>query len=111
MRVTTAACFPVGMKELPIDAVAGMLPLHFLSPGAELRAELLVPPNDVNRGEAVQIEVRSGAARVAFTGKALTGGRSGEIISVLNPESKRPFQARITGKGTALVDAGNTRGI
>jgi len=111
VRVTTAACFPIGVKELPIEAVAGMLPLHFLSAGVEVRAELLVAPNDVNRGEEVHIEVRSGAARVALTGRALTGGRSGDTISVLNPESKRPFQARITGKGSAIVEAGNTGGI
>jgi flagella basal body P-ring formation protein FlgA len=107
LRATTATCFPVSAKEAPpIEEAAGMVPLRAVPAGSELRPEFLVPPNDVNRGDAVRVEVRSGAARLAITGRALSGGRSGETISIRNPESNRIFQARVTGKGTALVEAG-----
>jgi flagella basal body P-ring formation protein FlgA len=112
LRTTSAGCFPIHAKESPTaEQVAGMTPLRPIAAGSELRLDLLAGANEVNRGDAVQIEVRSGAAHLALTARALTSGRSGEVISVRNPESNRTFQARVTGKGTALVDAGVPRGI
>ena len=112
VRDTTGACFPLSGKEIPaVEEVAGMVPLRSVTAGSELRPEFLTPANEVNRGDAVHIEVRSGAARLALTARALTGGRSGDTISVRNPESNRTFQARVTGKGTAIVEAGIPKGI
>lgn len=112
IRATTASCFPIAGKELPTVAqLAGMSPIHSISAGSELRLELLAPPNEINRGDAVHIEVRSGAARLDLTARALNAGRSGDTISVRNPESNKIFQARVTGKGTAVVDAGIPKGI
>ena len=39
---------------------------------------------DVNRGDMVEVEVRSGAAHLAFTGKAESAGRSGDTIVIRN---------------------------
>lgn len=112
VRATASTCFPVPGKPLPTVAqFTGMSPIHFISAGSELRPELLAAPNDVNRGEAVHIEVRSGAALLVLTARAVTGGRSGDTISVRNPESNKTFQARVTGKGTATVDTGFPKGI
>jgi flagella basal body P-ring formation protein FlgA len=112
IRTTTAACFPVGVKEMPdIGQIAGMTPIHSIAARTVLRLDLLAPPNDINRGDEVHVVVRSGAARVALTARALSGGRSGATISVRNPENNRTFQARVTGKGTAVVDAGIPKGI
>lgn len=112
LRATTSACFPVSAKAIPpIPEVAGMVPLRPIAAGTELHLDFLALPNDVNRGDVVHIEVRSGAARLAFTGHALTGGRSGDTISVRNPDSNRTFQARVTGKGTAIVELGAPKGI
>jgi flagella basal body P-ring formation protein FlgA len=88
-----------------------MSPIHSIAAGSELRLELLAPPNEINRGDAVHIEVRSGAARLVLTARALNGGRSGDTISVRNPDSNKTFQARVTGKGTAIVEAGIPKGI
>jgi flagella basal body P-ring formation protein FlgA len=112
LRATTAACFPISVKQVPpVAEVAGMAPLRFIAAGSELRPEFLAPANDVNRGDAVHIEVRSGAARVAFTARAVTGGHRGDTISVRNPASDKTFQARVTGKGAAIVEAGTPKGI
>jgi len=111
LREAPFTCFPGSAKTAPpIDQMAGLLPLRAIPAGAEVRPELLVRPNDVNRGDLVQIEVRSGAARLAFTAQALSGGREGDTISVRNPDSKKTFQARISGKGKAVVDASLPRG-
>ena len=112
LRASTGACFPIASKEMPPpEVVAGMSPLRAIPAGTELRPEMLMPANDVNRGETVHIEVRSGATRLAFTARALTGGRTGETISVRNPDSNKTFPARVTGKGMAFVEAGAPRGI
>jgi flagella basal body P-ring formation protein FlgA len=111
LRDTPSACFPVSGKEVPpLDDVAGMAPLRLIAAGSEVRPEWLTGANDVNRGDLVQVEVRSGAARLALTARALSGGRSGETISVRNPDSNKIFQARVTGKGTAIVEAGGPKG-
>jgi flagella basal body P-ring formation protein FlgA len=112
IRATATTCFPVAGKGMPtVSQIAGMSPIHSIAAGTELRPDLLTAPNDINRGDAVQIEVRSGAALLVLTGRALTAGRSGDTISVRNPDSNKTFQARITGKGTATVEAGIPRGI
>jgi flagella basal body P-ring formation protein FlgA len=77
-------------------------------PAASCGSSCLAPPNEINRGDAVHIEVRSGAARLVLTARALNGGRSGDTISVRNPDSNKTFQARVTGKGTAIVEAGHS---
>jgi len=106
VRAIVSTCFPVGAKEISLDQVTGMMPIHSIAARTELRLDLLAAPNDVNRGDDVQVEVRSGNARVALTARAVTGGRNGDTISVRNPQSNRVFQARITGKDTAVVEAG-----
>jgi flagella basal body P-ring formation protein FlgA len=112
IRATDATCFPIAGKEFPTVAqLTGMSPIHSIAAGSELRLDLLAPPNEINRGDAVHVEVRSGAARLVLTARALNGGRSGDTISVRNPDSNRTFQARVTGKGTAIVEAGIPRGI
>ena len=80
-----------------------MVPARAIAAGSEIRPEFLIPPNDVNRGDAVHVEVRSGAARLAFTAKAESGGRSGDFIAVRNPSSNKIFRARIEGKDKVVV--------
>ncbi|HUI56506.1 MAG TPA: flagellar basal body P-ring formation chaperone FlgA [Bryobacteraceae bacterium] len=111
LREVPFTCFPGSAKTAPpIDQMAGLLPLRVIPAGAEVRPELLARPNDVDRGDLVQIEVRCGAARLALTAQALSGGRDGDTISVRNPDSKKIFQARVCGKGKAVVDASLPRG-
>jgi flagella basal body P-ring formation protein FlgA len=107
LRAISSVCFPVGAKDAePAGEMAGLVPLRPIAAGAEVRPEMLTGANDVNRGDAVRVEVRSGAAHLALVARALSGGRTGETISVRNPDSNRIFQARVTGKGTAIVEAG-----
>jgi len=53
--------------------------------------------------------VISGAARLAFTGRAETPGRRGDVVTVRNPASKRTFPARVEAKGKVLVIPGGSR--
>jgi len=111
VRVETADRFPIaGDVAQTVDQVTGRAPLRAVVLGAEIHLSQLMLPPDVNRGEMVEVEVRSGAAHLAFTGKAETAGRSGDMIVIRNLSSNKIFQARVDGKGKAFLDAGRAMG-
>jgi len=105
VRVEQGECFPSvgGPASVPGVSLAGMVPTRLIAAGSEIRPELLTRPNDVNRGDAVRVEVRSGAAHLALVGKAESAGRSGDFITVRNPSSNKTFRARIEDKGQVVV--------
>jgi flagella basal body P-ring formation protein FlgA len=111
VRVETADRFPIlGDVAQTVDQVAGRAPMRAIASGTEIHlAQLMVPP-DVNRGDMVAVEVRSGAAHLALTGKAESTGRNGDTIVIRNLSSNKVFQARIEGKGKAFLDASGALG-
>jgi flagella basal body P-ring formation protein FlgA len=103
-RVEQGECFPAPANAAQTTvSPAGMIPSRAINSGAEIRGELLSFPNDVNRGDAVHVEVRSGAAHVALTAKAETAGRAGDFIMLRNPSSNKLFRARVEGKDQVVV--------
>jgi flagella basal body P-ring formation protein FlgA len=92
-----------GAGDLTPDLVAGMAPLRSISAGAEVRRENLIRPNDVNRGDAVQVDVQFGGAHLSLTGRAESGGHVGDTVSVRNPETSKVFQAFIASAGRVVV--------
>jgi len=106
LRIEHAACFPASgsaARKSPFS-IQGLVPVRPIAAGAEIRPELLVPPNDVNRGDVVQVEVRCGAARLALAAKAESSGRNGDFVALRNPSSNKLFQARVEGKDKALIE-------
>lgn len=111
VRVETVEAFPaLGDAAQSVEEVAGRALARDLAAGSEIRLAELVSAPDVSRGDLVDVEVRSGAARLLLTGRAESSGRSGETIAIRNPLGNKLFQARIVGKGKALLDAGRARG-
>jgi flagella basal body P-ring formation protein FlgA len=107
VRVETADRFPIaGDVAQTVEQVVGRAPMRAVLPGTEIHLGQLIVLPDVNRGDMVEVEVRSGAAHLAFTGKAETAGRSGDTIAIRNLSSNKVFQARVDGKGRAFLDAG-----
>jgi flagella basal body P-ring formation protein FlgA len=100
VRAERGECFP--SAQAPLSPV-GLVPSRGIAAGAEIQPGFVAPPNDVNRGDAVQVEVRGGAVRLAFTAKAESGGRNGDFVAIRNPSSNRLFQARIEGKDAVVV--------
>jgi flagella basal body P-ring formation protein FlgA len=88
-----------------IGQVAGKWPRLPIRDGTAIRTDLLENPRDVVRGEAVRVEVRDGGAHLELEATAEGSGAYGEIISVVNPISKKRFPARVEGKGRVSVDA------
>jgi len=60
-------------------------------------------PREVNRGDAVRVEVWSGHAMVAFESKAESSGRKGEMVLVQNPGNTRRLLARVEEEGKVVV--------
>ncbi len=69
------------------------------------RVKLSRPPREVERGDQVSVEVRSGAAVLKFEAAAESGGKQGEVVAVRNPLSGARFEARVEAKGKVTVDA------
>ena len=92
-----------------VNEVAGQVPWNPIAAGSAIYKSQLRPLPDINRGDAVEVEVRSGAARIAFVATAESAGRTGDIIAVRNPSSNRVFKARVGGKGRAFLNAGSPR--
>jgi flagella basal body P-ring formation protein FlgA len=108
LRSSTAECFPsTNSGVLTLDQTVGMTLRRAVASGAEILPDLLAGPKEVNRGDAVSVQVFSGAARLEFVGKAETAGSTGELIAIRNPSSNRIFQARVNGKGKAVVEVPN----
>jgi len=111
LRVESKQAFPLGSDSvLAVEQVVGRIAIRPIEAGQEIRFADLDRPKDVKRGDTVAVEVRSGAARLAFTGKSESDGRIGETIKIRNPRSNKIFQARVDGPGKALLDTGVTQG-
>ena len=87
----------------PGEAV-GQWPRAAIRAGTVIVASLLEKPKEVLRGDIVKVDVRGGAAHLAFEGRAEASGAVGEMIPVLNPVSNRRFPARVEGKGKVSVE-------
>jgi hypothetical protein len=69
------------------------------------RVKLVRPPREVERGDAVEVEVLSGATVLKFEAHAESGGKTGQTVSIRNPASGARFSARVAAKGRVIVDA------
>jgi hypothetical protein len=74
-----------------------------LMQGVKSQARLASAAPEIERGDQIAVEVRSGAARVAFDAKAESSGRAGDSVLVRNPENGHVFQAKVEAKGKVLV--------
>jgi flagella basal body P-ring formation protein FlgA len=106
VRLESLETFPLaaGVAQT-IEEVVGRISWRAIAQGSEIQVTQLRLPPDVNRGDLVEVEVRSGGARLSFTATAESAGRSGEVIAMRNPSSNKVFRARLNGKGHALLEA------
>lgn len=86
-----------------LDEVRGRALKRPLTAGSAIPVDLLVDPPDVQRGDAVHVEVRSGPARLQFEVFAEGPAREGDLIELHNPVSGKPFRARLEAGQKAVV--------
>lgn len=100
----------VGRDALTDRGLAVGLSLRIgVQPGHILRAADLVKPNTVQRNEIVTMIYEVPGVTLAVRGKAMEGGAEGDVISVLNEQSKRTLQGVIAGPGRVVISSPGSR--
>lgn len=103
VRVEEMEGYPRNVPAPRVEDVVHKAPRRLIQAGAEVLPSLFAEVRSVARGEKVQVEVQSGAARLTIEGRAESAGDVGGTISVRNPQNGRLFSARVSGKGRAEV--------
>lgn len=106
VRLEEADGFPsrVPWVRNPTEAV-GRIVRRPIASGSPVLAGDLEIPKDVEKGQLVSVEVRSGGAIVRTELAAESAGSRGETIRLRNPASGKTFQARVEDKGRVVVEA------
>src|SRR5262249_30580146 len=88
---------------------SGLAAKRALRPGEVLRQSDLVKPEIVGRNEIVTITYEVPGILLTIRGQALEAGAQGDVINVLNVQSKRTIQAVVSGPGRVSVSAQGPR--
>ena len=84
--------------------VVGLAARGGLQPGRPIRAAELMKPDLVQRNETVTLVYEVPGVVLTLRGKAAEGGAEGDVISVLNEQSKRTLQGVIIGPGRVAIN-------
>ena len=89
--------------------VIGKAARGMMQGGRPLRAADLMKPDLVLRNEAVTLVYEAPGMVLTIRGKANDGGAEGDVISVINEQSKRVVQGMIIGPGRVAITTGSRR--
>jgi flagella basal body P-ring formation protein FlgA len=94
--------------EVGSDAAArvqavGMQMRRAIRAGQPLRVADLVKPDLVQRDQAVSVIFQTAGLYLTTRGKALDNGTEGDVVSVLNIQSKRTLTGTVTGRGQVTI--------
>jgi flagella basal body P-ring formation protein FlgA len=94
----------VPMRLLPgLDDITGARTLRTLSEGDVLSRSAVAVRPLVQSGDVVVVRLVAGSVQVEGTGVAAQSGSAGEIVRVVNPNTRRALQARVVGRGQVEV--------
>ena len=91
------------------DQAVGSAARNAMQPGRPLRIADLMKPELVQRNETVTLVYKVPGITLTVRGKATEGGAEGDVISVLNEQSKRTVQGVVVGPGRVVVSTGSPR--
>ena len=91
------------------DQAVGFAARGPMQPGRPLRAADLMRPELVQRNETVTLLYQVPGITLTVRGKATEGGAEGDVISVLNEQSKRTVQGVVAGPGRVIVSTASPR--
>lgn len=80
-----------------------------LQPDRPIRTVDLMKPDLVQRNETVTLVYEVPGVMLTIRGKAAEGGAEGDVINVLNEQSKRTVQGIIIGPGRVAISNGSPR--
>lgn len=88
--------------------VVGLQARRALRVGQAIATADFARPEVVARGDTVTVIFRSAALQVTGRGQAQQSGAVGDVVSILNPQSKRTLHATVTGPGRVEISAAKT---
>ena len=91
------------------DQVVGLAARTALQAGQFLRGDQLMKPLMVQRNESVTLVLQMPGIKLTVRGKAAEGGAEGDVISVLNEQSKRTVQGTVVGPGRVVIGTRSPR--
>jgi flagellar basal body P-ring formation protein FlgA len=96
-------------EAIAIEDVLGFAAKRALKPGQVIRAGDVAKQELVGRNETVTIYYEAPGMVLTIRGKALDAGAMGDVVNVLNIQSKRTIQATVSGPGRVNVMAATPR--
>lgn len=91
------------------EQTAGLAARHALRAGQPIRQADLTRPELVGRGETVLITYQVPGIVLSVRGEAKEAGALGDVINVVNVQSKKTLQATVTGPGRVSVGGTSAR--
>jgi flagella basal body P-ring formation protein FlgA len=91
------------------DQAIGFAARANLQPGRPLRAADLMKPELIQRNETVTIVYEVPGIVLTVRGKAIDGGADGDVINVLNEQTKRTVQGVVVGPGRVIISTSSPR--
>jgi flagella basal body P-ring formation protein FlgA len=80
-----------------------------LRAGQALKTADLAKPDLVQRDQSVTLIYESTGLYLTIRGKALEGGTEGDVVNVLNLQSKRTVSGVVTGRGQVSISVATPR--
>jgi flagella basal body P-ring formation protein FlgA len=99
----------VGNDFAPRDRAVGMQMRRQVRAGQALRVADLAKPDLVQRDDNVTLIYESVGLYLTIRGKALDGGTEGDVVSVLNLQSKRVVSGVVIGRGQVAISVATPR--
>ena len=96
-------------EVIAVEDVVGFAAKRALKPGQVIRAGDVMKQELVVRNDTVTIFYEAPGIVLTIQGKALDSGSMGDVVNVLNIQSKRTIQATVSGPGRVNVTAKTAR--
>jgi flagellar basal body P-ring formation protein FlgA len=96
-------------EVIAVEDVLGFAAKRALKPGQVIRAGDVMKQELVVRNDTVTIYYEAPGMVLTIRGKALDSGSMGDVVNVLNIQSKRTIQATVSGSGRVNVTATTAR--
>ena len=93
----------IGGDAAARDGVVGMQARRQIRAGQAVRVADLVKPDLVTRDQSVTLIYRAAGLYLTIRGKAMEGGAEGDVVSVMNLQSKRPVAGVVSGRGEVTI--------
>jgi flagella basal body P-ring formation protein FlgA len=99
----------VGADAAGRDRAVGMQARRQLRANQALRVADLAKPDLVQRDQNVTLIYETAGIYLTVRGKALDSGTEGDVVTVLNPQSKRTVTGVVSGRGQVTIQVATPR--